>query len=104
MLVPSPSNTVYFHIPNLKKLVSTAPVICVSHSSKRQIPWDKWNEEERPTKLILLRVFNLSLDTIETIQLTILEIYFDGKCETLGIVTFEFIVILPFTNYEILAI
>ena len=25
----------------LKKLVSTAPVICIPHSSKRRIPWDK---------------------------------------------------------------
>ena len=41
---------------------------------------------------------------IEIIQLTILEINSNGKCGTQGLVTSEFLVILPLTNCETWAI
>lgn len=54
----------------------------------------KWRTEGSWINFVK-RILKLFLDTIESIQLSVLENHFDGKCETLRPLTSEFAIILP---------
>lgn len=78
-------------------------MVYISHSEIKQIPYNKWNSGET-NSLILLRVLKAKSGCYWNNSLDHFRNSFDGRYQPLGLLIFEFIVILPFTNYETWAI